>query len=90
MTETWDLGCIQNGSEEQKECKHKLMGMYAELRILQRGEVDRGGQDRLTDLLKWHGASRSRSAVLMTSSVHGMHGRQGCCQLSASVSSLLD
>lgn len=66
MTERRDLGCMQNGSEERKECKHKLMGMYAELRVLQRGEADRGGQDRVTDLLKWHAASRSGCAVLMT------------------------
>lgn len=66
MTERWDLGCIQKGSEERKEYKHKLMGMYAELRVLQRGEADRGGQDRATDLPKWRAASRSGCAVLMT------------------------
>lgn len=66
MAEKWDLGCIQKGGEERKECKHKLMRMHAELWVLQRGEADRGGQDRMTDLLKWHAASRSGCAVLTT------------------------
>lgn len=34
MTERWDLGCIQKGNEEWKECKHKLIWMHVELHVL--------------------------------------------------------
>lgn len=66
MTGRWDLGDIQKGNEERTECKRKLMGVHAQLWVLQREEADRGGQDRVTDLLKWCAASRSGCAVRTT------------------------
>lgn len=61
MTGRWDLGYIQKGSWEQKECKHKLMRMCVELWVLQKGAA---GEGRTGWQTCWNDMSPAQAVML--------------------------